>query len=95
MSTQNTWFCGEISKHTTSLQHRCNVTTLQRRCNDVVATLCVCWVSYLELCLKGSFAICRNSRTTGTNPHQSVHFMTSQPVASSQTGNSVEMYRII
>ena len=28
----------------TSLQCRCNVTTLQRRCSDVVATLCVCWV---------------------------------------------------
>ena len=27
----------------TSLQRRSNVTTLQRRCNDVVATLCVCW----------------------------------------------------
>ena len=27
----------------TSLPRRCNVTTLQRRCNDVVATLCVCW----------------------------------------------------
>ena len=27
----------------TSLQHRCNVRTLQRRCNAVVATLCVCW----------------------------------------------------
>ena len=39
--------------------------------------------------------ICRNSRTTGTNPHQSVPSVTSQPVASSQTGNSVEMYRII
>ena len=28
---------------TTSLQRRSNV-TLQRRCNDVVTTLCVCWV---------------------------------------------------
>ena len=28
----------------TSLKRRCNVTTLQRRCNDVIATLCVCWV---------------------------------------------------
>ena len=28
---------------TMSLQRRCNVTTLQRRCNDVDATLCVCW----------------------------------------------------
>ena len=27
----------------TSLQRRCNVRTLQRRCNDVVRTLCVCW----------------------------------------------------
>ena len=27
----------------TSLQCRCNVTTLQRRYNDIVATLCVCW----------------------------------------------------
>ena len=34
------------SKHTTaSSQRRCNVTTLQPRCNDVVRTLCVCWVS--------------------------------------------------
>ena len=39
--------------------------------------------------------ICRNSRTTGTNPHQSVPSVTSQHVASSQTGTSVEMYRII
>ena len=36
------------SKHTTSQQRRCNVTTLQRRCNDVVRTLCVCWVYILE-----------------------------------------------
>ena len=28
----------------TSLQHSCNVLTLQRRCNDVGATLCCCWV---------------------------------------------------
>ena len=28
----------------TSLQRRCNVMTLQRRCKDVVATLCACWV---------------------------------------------------
>ena len=27
-----------------SLQRRCNVVTLQQRCNGVVATLCVCWV---------------------------------------------------
>ena len=40
-------------------------------------------------------SICRNSRTTGTNPHQSVPSVTSQHVASSQTGTSVEMYRII
>ena len=39
--------------------------------------------------------ICRNSRTTGTNPHQSVPSVTSQHVASSQTGTGVEMYRII
>ena len=39
--------------------------------------------------------ICRNSRTTGHNPHQSVPSVTSQHVASSQTGTSVEMYRII
>ena len=32
------------SKHTASLQRRCNVATLQRRYNDVVATLYVCWV---------------------------------------------------
>ena len=31
------------SKHTTSHQRRCNVVTLQRRCNDVITTLCVCW----------------------------------------------------
>ena len=31
------------SKHTTWLQRRCNVTTLQRYCNDAVATLCACW----------------------------------------------------
>ena len=24
-------------------ERRCNVTALQRRCNDVVATLCICW----------------------------------------------------
>ena len=41
------------------------------------------------------FRICRNSRTTGINPHQSVPSVTSQSVSSSQTGNSVEMYRII
>ena len=29
---------------TTLLQRRCNVKTLQRRCNDVDATLCVSWV---------------------------------------------------
>ena len=29
------------SKHKTSPQRRCNVTTFQRRCNDVVVTLCV------------------------------------------------------
>ena len=40
-------------------------------------------------------SICWNSRTTGTNPHQSVPSVTSQHVASSQTGTSVEMYRII
>ena len=38
---------------------------------------------------------CRNSRNTDTNPHQSVPSVTSQPVTSSQTGNSVEIYRII
>ena len=43
----------------------------------------------------GPLVICRNSRTTGTNPHQSVPSVTSQHVASSQTGTSVEMYRII
>ena len=43
----------------------------------------------------GENIICRNSRTTGTNPHQSVPSVMSQPVASSQTGNSVGMYRII
>ena len=31
------------SKYTTSQQRLYNVVTLQRRCNDVVATLCVCW----------------------------------------------------
>ena len=34
------------SKHTTWLKRRCNVTTLQRRCNDVDATLFVCWLGY-------------------------------------------------
>ena len=43
----------------------------------------------------GHVRICRNSRTTGTNPHQSVPSVTSQHVATSQTGTSVEMYRII
>ena len=39
---------------TTSLQRRCNVVTLHRRCNDVPATLCVCWevpVLVLLFCL--------------------------------------------
>ena len=39
-------FSDGMQKHivpTTSLQRRCNVVTLQRRCKDVVATLCVCW----------------------------------------------------
>ena len=36
------------SKHTTSQQRRCNVMTLQRRCSDVVRTLCVCWEYTLE-----------------------------------------------
>ena len=27
----------------TSLQRRCNVLTLRRRCNDIVATVCVYW----------------------------------------------------
>ena len=31
---------------TTSLQRRCNVMTLQRRCYDVIVTLCVCWVFF-------------------------------------------------
>ena len=31
------------STHTTSQQRRHNVVTLQRRCNDVAATLCACW----------------------------------------------------
>ena len=33
----------------TSLHRRCNVTTLQRRYNDVVATLSVCWVLVTHL----------------------------------------------
>ena len=43
------WFCiNVISQQThnvakTSLQRRYNVVTLQRRCNDVVATFGVCW----------------------------------------------------
>ena len=37
----SSWFTTP-SKHTTSLQRHCNGTTLQRRCNDVVATLSVC-----------------------------------------------------
>ena len=51
--TYFTWFlsivvCAVISQQTqnavttSSLRH-CNVTTLQRRCDDVVAKLCVCW----------------------------------------------------
>ena len=32
---------------TTSLQRLCNVVTLQRRYNNVPATLCVCWVTAL------------------------------------------------
>ena len=35
-----------INVFTTSLQRRCNVMTLQRRCNDVVTTLCVCSVVF-------------------------------------------------
>ena len=50
---------------------------------------------YIKVELKGVKIICRNSRTTGTNPHQSVPSVTSQHVASSQTGTSVEMYRLI
>ena len=49
-------------------------------------------VKIIKICFRD---ICRNSRTTGTNPHQSVPSVTSQHVASSQTGTSVEMYRII
>ena len=42
------YFCMETTQQTynvatTSLQRCCNVVTLQRRCKDVVATLCVCW----------------------------------------------------
>ena len=32
------------SKHTTSQKRRYNVAATSRRCSDVVATLCVCWV---------------------------------------------------
>ena len=54
------------SKRTTSLQRRCNVTTLQQHCNDIYAMLCVCWVTayhtypnictvqYLLMCLKSA-----------------------------------------
>ena len=35
--------------HNVFTQCRCNVTTLQRRCKDVDATLCVCWVSNLHV----------------------------------------------
>ena len=41
-STENTQQTHSVA--TTLLQRRCNVTTLQRRCYDVVWTLCVCWV---------------------------------------------------
>ena len=27
-------------------ERRCNVTTLQRRCIDVVASLCICWKNH-------------------------------------------------
>ena len=44
---------------TTSLQRRCEVVMLQRRCNDVVATLCVCWenVSCLSFYLKWNYFV--------------------------------------
>ena len=47
MSTHNVCFHQEVTQQThvatTSLQHRCNVTTLQQRYNNVVVTLCVYW----------------------------------------------------
>ena len=36
--------CPLPSKHTTWLQRRYNVAEKSRRCNDVDATLCFCWV---------------------------------------------------
>ena len=40
------------SKHTTLQKRRCNVVTMQRRCNDVPARLCVCWVVvYITCCV--------------------------------------------
>ena len=56
---------------------------------------CYCHFKYTHTSACALIDICRNSRTTGTNPHQSVPSVTSQHVASSQTGTSVEMYRII
>ena len=45
----------------TSLQRRCNVVTLQRRFNDVPATLCVCWVYGTNILIQTQ-NMSRNSR---------------------------------
>ena len=37
----------EPGKHTASQKRRYNVAVTSRRCNDVVATLCVCWESFV------------------------------------------------
>ena len=37
-----------------SLQHHCNVSRLQRRCNDVVATFWVCWAVIIWVSSDGS-----------------------------------------
>ena len=58
VSTQQTY-----NVAATSLQRRCNVVTLQRLCNDVVITLCVCWECALN------FISRHPSLSTYTNTH--------------------------
>ena len=48
--------------NTTSQQRLCHVTTWQRRCNDVVRTLCVCWVMVCWVYSFESKAILMNAR---------------------------------
>ena len=39
----------------TSLQRRCKVSALQRHCNGVVGTLCICWAFHLfDLTVSGT-----------------------------------------